>query len=56
VIGLWVGLSTGLILAGGVMLFVWNRQIHRLARQLDLENLTPPAPPAPPVRLRSHPS
>jgi MATE family multidrug resistance protein len=49
VIGLWVGLSTGLILAGGVMLFVWNRQIHRLARELGFENLTPPAPPAPPA-------
>jgi MATE family, multidrug efflux pump len=49
VIGLWVGLSTGLILAGGVMLFVWNRQIHRLARELGVENVTPPAPPAPPA-------
>jgi MATE family multidrug resistance protein len=30
VIGLWVGLSAGLIIAGAVLLVVWNRQIHRL--------------------------
>jgi multidrug resistance protein, MATE family len=33
VIGLWIGLSAGLIIAGAVLLFVWNRQIHRLNAQ-----------------------
>lgn len=32
VIGLWIGLSTGLIIAGAVLLYVWNRQIHALQR------------------------
>jgi len=36
VIGLWVGLSAGLIVAGGVMLFIWNRQIHSLSRALSV--------------------
>jgi multidrug resistance protein, MATE family len=31
VIGLWVGLSTGLVIAGGVLLYVWHRQITRLS-------------------------
>ena len=38
VIGLWVGFSTGLIIAGAVLLFVWNRQIHRLARTLSVSS------------------
>jgi MATE family multidrug resistance protein len=29
VIGLWIGLSTGLILAGGVLLYVWNVQVKK---------------------------
>ena len=35
VIGLWIGLSTGLILAGAVLLFAWNREIHALDRRLS---------------------
>jgi MATE family multidrug resistance protein len=31
VIGLWIGLSTGLIIAGAVLLYAWRRQIHRLS-------------------------
>jgi MATE family multidrug resistance protein len=38
VIGLWVGFSTGLIIAGAVLLFVWNRQIHRLPRTLSVSS------------------
>jgi MATE family multidrug resistance protein len=38
VIGLWVGLSTGLIIAGGVLLFVWNRRIHRLPGALPVSS------------------
>jgi MATE family multidrug resistance protein len=38
VIGLWIGLSTGLIIAGAVLLFAWNREIHALHRRM------PPAP------------
>jgi MATE family, multidrug efflux pump len=34
VIGLWIGLSTGLIIAGAVLLFAWNREIHTLERRL----------------------
>jgi multidrug resistance protein, MATE family len=30
VIGLWVGLSTGLVIAGAVLVYVWHRQITRL--------------------------
>ena len=30
VIGLWIGLSTGLIIAGAVLLYVWHRQISNL--------------------------
>ncbi len=32
VIGLWIGLSTGLIIVGAVLLVVWNRQINALQR------------------------
>jgi multidrug resistance protein, MATE family len=35
VIGLWIGLSAGLIIAGAVLLFVWNRQIHALQHSLE---------------------
>lgn len=39
VIGLWIGLSTGLIIAGVVLLYVWHRRIraleHRLERRQD---------------------
>jgi MATE family multidrug resistance protein len=31
VIGLWIGLSTGLIIAGAVLLYAWHRQIVRSA-------------------------
>jgi MATE family, multidrug efflux pump len=34
VIGLWIGLSTGLIIAGAVLLVAWNREIHALDRRL----------------------
>jgi MATE family multidrug resistance protein len=30
VIGLWVGLSIGLIIAGAVLIYAWHRQIARL--------------------------
>ena len=30
VIGLWIGLSTGLIIAGAVLLYAWHRQIRNL--------------------------
>jgi len=30
VIGLWIGLSAGLIIAGVVLLWMWNRRIHAL--------------------------
>lgn len=32
VIGLWIGLSSGLIVVGAVLLWVWNRRIHALQR------------------------
>jgi MATE family multidrug resistance protein len=39
VIGLWIGLSTGLIIAGVVLLYVWHRRIralqHRVERRQD---------------------
>jgi MATE family multidrug resistance protein len=35
VIGLWIGLSTGLIIAGVVLLYVWHRRIRALQRSLD---------------------
>jgi MATE family multidrug resistance protein len=31
VIGLWIGLSIGLTIAGGVLLYAWQWQIHKLA-------------------------
>jgi multidrug resistance protein, MATE family len=34
VIGLWIGLSTGLIIAGAVLLWVWHKQIHELQETL----------------------
>jgi MATE family multidrug resistance protein len=34
VFGLWIGLSTGLILAGVVLVVMWNRRIHTLQRTL----------------------
>jgi MATE family multidrug resistance protein len=34
VIGLWIGLSTGLIIAGVVLLYVWHRRIQALQRRL----------------------
>ena len=30
VYGLWIGLSTGLIIAGAILLWVWHRRIHAL--------------------------
>jgi MATE family multidrug resistance protein len=33
VIGLWIGLSTGLIIAGVVLLYVWHRRIRALAHR-----------------------
>ncbi|MBA3272187.1 MAG: polysaccharide biosynthesis C-terminal domain-containing protein, partial [Acidobacteria bacterium] len=30
VIGLWIGLSAGLIVVGAVLLWVWNQRIHAL--------------------------
>jgi MATE family multidrug resistance protein len=38
VIGLWIGLSTGLIIAGMVLLWVWNRRIHALPGHLDTQS------------------
>jgi MATE family multidrug resistance protein len=35
VIGLWIGLSTGLIIAGVVLLYVWHRRIQALARRVE---------------------
>jgi MATE family multidrug resistance protein len=35
VIGLWVGLSTGLIIAGVVLLYVWHRRIRALQHQIE---------------------
>jgi MATE family multidrug resistance protein len=32
VVGLWVGLSVGLILVGGVLVFVWRRRVDALTR------------------------
>jgi MATE family multidrug resistance protein len=32
VIGLWIGLSTGLIIVGAVLLWIWNRRIGALQR------------------------
>jgi MATE family multidrug resistance protein len=46
VIGLWIGLSTGLILAGGVLLFAWHRQIHRLPHALATAAAAAPEAPA----------
>jgi MATE family multidrug resistance protein len=33
VIGLWIGLSTGLTIAGAVLLYVWIRRIRRVQRE-----------------------
>jgi multidrug resistance protein, MATE family len=35
VIGLWIGLSTGLIIAGVVLLYVWHRRIRALQHRVD---------------------
>jgi MATE family multidrug resistance protein len=35
VIGLWIGLSTGLIIAGVVLLYVWHRRIRALQHRLE---------------------
>jgi MATE family multidrug resistance protein len=35
VVGLWIGLSTGLIIAGVVLLYVWHRRIRALAHHLE---------------------
>ena len=35
VIGLWIGLSTGLIMAGAVLLVAWKREVHALDRRLS---------------------
>jgi MATE family multidrug resistance protein len=35
VVGLWIGLSTGLIIAGVVLLYVWHRRIRALAHRLE---------------------
>lgn len=34
VVGLWWGLSSGLIICGAALLLVWNRRIHQLERSL----------------------
>jgi MATE family multidrug resistance protein len=34
VIGLWIGLSTGLIIAGVTLMWIWNRRIHALQHSL----------------------
>lgn len=34
VIGLWIGLSTGLIIAGVVLLYVWHRRIQALQQRM----------------------
>jgi MATE family multidrug resistance protein len=34
VVGLWIGLSTGLIIAGLVLVWVWHRRIHALQHVL----------------------
>ena len=34
VIGLWIGLSTGLIIAGVTLVLIWNRRIHALQQTL----------------------
>ena len=34
VIGLWIGLSTGLIIAGIVLVWIWNHRIHALQHSL----------------------
>jgi len=33
VIGLWIGLSAGLIVVGTVLLWVWNQRIHALQNE-----------------------
>jgi MATE family multidrug resistance protein len=35
VIGLWIGLSTGLIIAGVVLLYVWHRRIRALEHRME---------------------
>lgn len=35
VIGLWIGLSTGLIIAGVVLLYAWHRRIQALQRSME---------------------
>jgi multidrug resistance protein, MATE family len=41
VVGLWVGLSTGLIIAGAVLLYVWQRQITSLQHAPQPRQRTP---------------
>lgn len=36
VVGLWIGLSTGLIIAGVVLVWFWNRRIHALQRHPEV--------------------
>jgi MATE family multidrug resistance protein len=43
VIGLWIGLSTGLIIAGAVLLYAWNREIHALPSRLPIHEPLPVA-------------
>jgi MATE family multidrug resistance protein len=37
VVGLWWGLSTGLIICGSALLIVWSRRIHQLERNIRAE-------------------
>jgi MATE family multidrug resistance protein len=36
VVGLWIGLSFGLIVVGGVLVWVWSRRVRALLRQEDM--------------------
>jgi multidrug resistance protein, MATE family len=42
-VGLWVGLSTGLILIGSVLLMVWHRTVMELRSSVLAERSSQPA-------------
>ena len=46
VIGLWIGLSTGLIIAGAVLLVAWTREIRALPHRMATANGPRPVDPA----------
>jgi MATE family multidrug resistance protein len=55
VVGLWIGLSFGIILVGGVLLVVWRRQVHRmLAAEATGGRLATASTLAPPPHLTEH--